>query len=85
MDYDKRQSPDIDVMVLVHYMPQMRVVLEFGWRLEGTNTIDQRRMIPIHDIANAIRSTVCGVLPEVHTPTGCDTVSSFLASQARIK
>ena len=91
MDFDRRlnaknasgriviKSPDTDVMVLlVHYMPQMLAVSEV-WMETGriTKTLDVRRMIPIHDIANSVGSATCTILPECHALTGCDTVSSL--------
>lgn len=73
------QSPDTDVMVLLlHYVPQMQAVSEV-WMENGriTRTPDLRRMIPIHDISNSLGTAICTILPEVHSLTGCDTVSYF--------
>ena len=73
------QTPDTDVMVLlVHYMPQMQAVTEVCMETGRiTRTLDLRRRIPIHDIADSFGSAICSILPAVHALTGCDMVSSL--------
>jgi len=75
------QSPDTDVMILlILYMQQMEAVQDL-WMETGTitRTLDLRRLIPIHKIADKVGPVVCNTLPAVHALTGCDTVSHSLA------
>ena len=73
------QSPDTDVMILlILYMQQMEAVQDL-WMETGTitRTLDLRRLIPIHKIADKVGPVVCNTLPGVDALTSCDAVSSL--------
>ena len=40
-----------------------------------TTTADKRRYTPVHDICSNLDDTHCDIFPEIHSLTGCDTVS----------
>ena len=40
-------------------------------------TINRKRFIPVHTIAQKLGKTVCQCLPAVHALTGCDTTSGL--------
>ena len=58
----------------------MHAILEV-WVAIGrvTESLDQRKMSSVHEIAIALGQTVCEVFPVAHCLTGCDTVSSFFS------
>ena len=42
-----------------------------------TGVKDKKRFIPMHDIAERVRSEISQILPLLHAATGCDSTSAF--------
>ena len=60
---------DTDVVVLaIHFFPNLTNIKEV-WIETGnlTRTLDRHRFLPIHNICKSIGSTLCRILPAIHT------------------
>lgn len=75
------KSDDTDVLVLLIYfywndekLNSSEIFMEKG---HSTTSINKKRFVPIHLIAQILGKTVSDGLPAFHALTGCDTTSSF--------
>ena len=73
------RSDDTDVMVLLIYYTSKGKLGSSVYMHAGheAQTVNHRRFIPVHTIAEIHGERFCESLPAVHALTGCDATSSF--------
>ena len=75
----RNSSPDTNILLVscYHYFTTFQTSLNELWFKIGTG--NKRRYVSIHETTTSLGSTICRILPALHSIIGCDSVSSFAA------